>query len=142
MKLPAPPRAALLVRAGCRNLGLWANGSKMKCLKRLHQFIQAQELLAQQGATASLEDETSRRPLAPAVPAVPTEEQKMEHYLTHQPYAAWCEFCVANRARQDVHQGVAPSSAGSVVSFDFGYASRWVKRRNSPIYLSMTSARR
>ena len=49
-------------RAACKNLGLSSNGSKMKCLKRLHQHIQAQELLAQQGATASLEDEISREP--------------------------------------------------------------------------------
>ena len=81
-------------------------------------------LLAQQGATASLEDEISREPLAPAVPQVPTDEQRMKHYLTHQPYAPWCVFCISNRAREDVHQSVTPSSAGSVVSFDFGYVSR------------------
>ena len=40
-----------IIRAACKNLGLSSNGSKMKCLKRLHQHIQAQELLAQQGAT-------------------------------------------------------------------------------------------
>ena len=113
-----------IIRAACKNLGLSSNGSKMKCLKRLHQHIQAQELLAQQGATASLEAEVVREALEPAVPQVPTEDQKMKHYLTHQPYAAWCEFCVANRAREDVHQSVAPSSAGSVVSFDYGYVSR------------------
>ena len=39
-----------IIRAACKNLGLSSNGSKMKCLKRLHQHIQAQELLAQQGA--------------------------------------------------------------------------------------------
>ena len=113
-----------IIRAACKNLGLSSNGSKMKCLKRLHQNIQAQELLAQQGATASLEDEISREPLAPAVPQVPTDEQRMKRYLTHQPYAPWCEFCISNRAREDVHQSVTPSSAGSVVSFDFGYVSR------------------
>ena len=90
----------------------------------MHQHIQAQELLAQQGATASLEDEISMEPLAPAVPQVPTDEQRMKHYLTHQPYAPWCEFCISNRAREDVHQSVTPSSAGSVVSFEFGYVSR------------------
>ena len=110
-----------IIRAACKNLGLSSNGSKMKCLKRLHQHIQAQELLAQQSATASLEE---REPLAPAVPQVPTDEQRMKHYLTHQPYAPWCEFCISNRAREDVHQSVTPSSAGSVVSFGFGYVSR------------------
>ena len=46
--------------------------------------------------------------------------------LPHSPtiYAPWCEFCISNRAREDVHQSVTPSSAGSVVSFDFGYVSR------------------
>ena len=48
----------------------------------------------------------------------------MKQYLTHQPYAPWCEFCISNRAREDVHQSVTPSSAGSVVSFGFGYVSR------------------
>ena len=94
-----------IIRAACKNR-LSSNGSKMKCLRRLHQRIQAQELLAQQGATAALEDEISREPLAPAVPQVPTDEQRMKHYLTHQPYAPWCEFCISNRAREDVHQSV------------------------------------
>ena len=79
-----------IIHAACKNLGLSSNGSKMKCLKRLHQHIQAQELLAQQGAAAALEAEISRQPLAPAVPQVPTDEQRMKHYLTHQPYAPWC----------------------------------------------------
>ena len=48
----------------------------------------------------------------------------MKHYLTHQPCARWCEFCVANRAREDVHQRTSPASGRSVISFDFGYVSR------------------
>ena len=103
-----------IIRAACKNLGRSSNGSKMKCLKRLHQRIRAQELLAQQKATASLENEIST--------SVPTDDQGMKHYLTRPPYASWCEFCIAN----DLHQSVAPSSAGSVVSFDYGYVSRLV----------------
>ena len=113
-----------IIRAACKNLGLSHNGSKMKCLRRLHQHIQAQELLAQHGATTALQNEVVREPSAPAIPQEPTDEERMKHYLTHQPYAQWCEFCIANRAREDVHQRVDPSGGRSVISYDFGYVSR------------------
>ena len=55
----------------------------------------------------------------------PTDEAVIqEHELTHCPYQAWCEACVANKALADVHPSQAankPERAVSVVSFDLFY---------------------
>ena len=44
--------------------------------------------------------------------------------LTHQPYKPWCEYCVANRARQDPRPAAHAKAGSSIVSFDYGYITR------------------
>ena len=45
--------------------------------------------------------------------------------MTHYPYAAWCELCVAHHARQDGHEPQPHVESGhSGISFDFGFAAR------------------
>lgn len=104
--------------------GLATSGSKGKCLKRLHHFIASQELLAQNAAATSLESETTRTPSAPSVPQEPIAAERAEHNLTHEPYKAWCEFCVGHRAHQDIHPKQPITTGASVVSYDFGFVSR------------------
>ena len=113
-----------VIRAACTNLGLTKNGSKLKCLKRLHNFISSQELMAQTAATTAVRGELERRPVFASIPEEPTPEEIASHELTHQPFQAWCEFCVANRARQDPHLPSKRVSSASIVSFDFGYVTR------------------
>ena len=111
-----------IICAACKNLGRSSNGSKMKCLKRLHQRIRAQELLAQKKATASLENEIST--------SMPTDDQGMKHYLTRPPYASWCEFCIAN----DLHQS---PECSTFVCWECGFFRLWLCEQ---VGLSFTSS--
>ena len=115
-----------ILHDACASLGLHATGSKKKCLKRLWDYLQAQELIAAHGAQQQLRGETTRTANPQFVPEQPTQKQIDEHNLTHHPFAAWCELCIANRSQQDPHpvQHDEGSSAHSTVSFDFGFASR------------------
>ncbi len=112
-----------VIRAACANLGLTKNGSKLKCLKRLHNVISSQEMMAQTAATTAVGGELARRPVFASIPEESTADEIAAHELTHQPYKAWCEFCVAHRARQDPHLPSQRVSAASIVS-DYGYVSR------------------
>ena len=83
-------------------------------------------MIAAHGAKTQLQAELQRPVHAQPVPTDPTDKERADHMLTHQPYAAWCELCVANKAVQDQHpQRVEASGDHSCVSFDFGYASRF-----------------
>ena len=114
------------LRTACESLGLATGGSKKTCLKRLWDHLQAQEMIAAHGAKTQLQAELQRPVHAQPVPTDPTDKERADHMLTHQPYAAWCELCVSNRAVQDPHpQRVEASGDHSCVSFDFGYASRF-----------------
>eukprot|EP00434_Breviolum_minutum_P037111 symbB.v1.2.032893.t1/scaffold4013.1/size46388/4 len=114
-----------VIRIACEHLGLSKKGSKKQCLSRLFTFITNQKLVASHSAEATIRTESAREPVVQKAPVVPTEAQIAKHNLTHEPYEDWCEECVANRARQDKHPRADHShSSHSVVSFDFGFASR------------------
>ena len=49
---------------------------------------------------------------APSIPVIPTEEEIAEHNLTHLPFRAWCEACLASRAQDTAHL-----SGGNASSF-------------------------
>ena len=113
------------IRDACTSLGLGRSGGKMKCLERLKKHLESQQLAAQHSAEIQLRKDDQRVAQAPPVPTEPSDEERNRHNLIHQPYASWCEICVANRGRQDGHRAhPEPSSGASVVSFDFGYLSR------------------
>lgn len=67
-----------------------------------------------------MEDEISRQPLAPA-----TDDQRMKHHLTHQPYASWCEFCIGNRSREECS------------TFVYGYVSRLDDEKESEAHSAL-----
>ena len=114
-----------VIRVACEHLGISKKGSKKQCLQRLFTFITNQKLLASHAAEAAVRKENVREPIVQKAPIVPTESQIAKHKLTHEPYEDWCEECVAHRARQDKHPRADHShSSHSVVSFDFGFASR------------------
>ena len=89
------------LRGACDALGLSKGGGKVKLLQRLWEHLQAQELIAAHSAERNLQGEQMRPAIGQPVPAEPTETQRAQHNLVHYPYAAWCELCVANHARQD-----------------------------------------
>ena len=58
-------------------------------------------------------------------PKLPSRHEQEMHQLTHIPYQAWCQTCIATRAKEDARTE-ADNSDGkdrgrSIISFDFGY---------------------
>ena len=69
-------------------------------------------------------------------PEVSTQSVINEHALTHYPYKSWCETCVMHNARQDAHVVQKhDKKQHSVVSFDFGCASRVEGDKLTVLYL-------
>eukprot|EP00435_Cladocopium_sp_Y103_P066686 s270_g29.t1 len=113
------------LRGACDSLGLSKGGGKAKCLERLWKHLESQELIAAHSAQCDLQGDTTRPAVGQPVPAEPSDAEKAEHYLTHYPFASWCELCIANRSQQDGHsEQHHTATAHSCVSFGCGYASR------------------
>ena len=106
------------LRGACRSLGLSKGGGKVKLLQRLLQrlweHLQAQELIAAHSAERNWQGEQMRPAIGQPVPAEPTEAQRAQQNLVHYPYAAWCELCAANHARQDGHEPQPHVESGPV----------------------------
>ena len=114
------------IRDACSSLGLGRSGGKMKCLESLKKHLEGQQLAAQHSAEIQLRKDDERVAQSPPIPVEPSDEERNRHNLIHQPFAQWCEICVSNRGRQDGHRPhPEPSSGASVVSFDFGFLSRF-----------------
>ena len=62
-----------------------------------------------------------REPRTQPVAQRPGDAEVERHCLTHVPYAPWCEYCIAHRARPDRHERSDLSKESSIptVSFDF-----------------------
>ena len=114
-----------MIRTACETWGLSTRGSKRECMSRLQKFIQHQELLATRAAASTMRAESKRQVHEQKRPVQPSAQEVASHNLVHEPFQEWCEICVQFRARQDkrpVSDGTSTSS--SLVSFDFGFASR------------------
>eukprot|EP00438_Fugacium_kawagutii_P026160 Skav230005 [mRNA] locus=scaffold5058:3896:10669:+ [translate_table: standard] len=127
------------LRAGCENLGISTRGSKAQCLKRMIEHVRKQTFLAAHEAVVKVGSTLQRQPVGQRKPDEPTDEEKRNHELVHEPFREWCELCVAHRAKQDPHRprgqdDVKPGH--SVLSFDFGYASRDPEEKDKQCFLS------
>ena len=124
------------IRIGCESLGLSKRGGKQRCLKRMLEHVQAQELIAATSTTGKIQRENARVPVEQSRPVVPTQAMIDEHALTHYPYQSWCETCVMHKARQDAHVVQEHGQKQhSVISFDFGYASRKEGDKLTALYM-------
>ena len=45
-----------------------------------------------------------RKPLALGQPRLSSLKEQETHFVTHLPYAPWCQACVATRAKEDKHE--------------------------------------
>ncbi|CAE7197817.1 unnamed protein product, partial [Symbiodinium sp. CCMP2592] len=63
-------------------------------------------------------------PNVPAAPKEPTPEQRRAHEAVHAPYEAWCQHCVAFKARDDMHKAANTDRKFPVISFDYGFTGR------------------
>ena len=53
-------------------------------------------------------------------PQLPTEEERLLHELTHQPYRSWCEVCQRSKGRPAYHKR-QPRDKESVIQMDYGF---------------------
>ena len=63
------------------------------------------EARASSNAGEEIEEEAAEIPAVrpQAVPAGPSEKERLEHLPLHEPYRSWCATCVAGRAVSDRH---------------------------------------
>ena len=81
--------------------GLSASGGKDRCFRKLLNHQKALELEAMTAAARAAADDDVRIPHSSPIHQPPDEATVQKHELTHTPYCAWCESCVAHRARAD-----------------------------------------
>ncbi|OLP76617.1 Retrovirus-related Pol polyprotein from transposon TNT 1-94 [Symbiodinium microadriaticum] len=114
-----------VLRQAAQSLGLGRSGGKSTVLKRIKDHLTRQSLIAAHLARQHLADSEERVPVEQRPVAVPSDEERRRHCLTHTPYREWCEHCVSFRARSDRHELRADDRrASSVFCFDFAYTSR------------------
>ena len=53
-------------------------------------------------------------------PQLPTEEERLLHELTHQPYRSWCEVCQRSKGRPAYHKRHSKDKE-SVIQMDYGF---------------------
>ena len=121
-----------VMRNACKALGLPEHGNRAQIFKRLGKHCVQHELLQKRHVSHTLQSEFEREPRGQSVAEEPSREEIQQHSLTHEPYRAWCKYCVSHRARQDQHASVADheGSSSSVISIDFGFLSRKEGDRN------------
>ena len=64
-------------------------------------------------------------------PPQPTEQERMEHKLTHLPYRSWCPVCVRSKGRADNHP--KQHSQSPVIQADINYYKAMGETKVTPI---------
>ena len=64
-------------------------------------------------------------------PPQPTEQERMEHELTHLPYRSWCPVCVRSKGRADNHP--KQHSKSPVIQVDITYYKAMGETKVTPI---------
>ena len=64
-------------------------------------------------------------------PPQPTEQERMEHELTHLPYRSWCPVCVRSKGRADNHP--KQHSKAPVIQVDITYCKALGETKVTPI---------
>ena len=109
----------------CRKLGLPTSGSKVKVLRRLQQYKHHEEEKIAYEIAQRLYSEQRREAIPVKTPKLPTKHEQELHQLTHLPFQAWCQQCVATRAKEDVRTDADTADrkdrGRNVISFDYGY---------------------
>ena len=77
----------------------------------------------QLSAANKLFQENQRRPISLGQPKLPSVEEQELHFVTHQPYAPWCQACIASRAKEDPYKSSENKEdiGKSVTQIDFCY---------------------
>ena len=112
------------LQSACQKLGLPTSGSKMRVLRRLQQYKYKQEERVAFEVAQRLYSEARREAVPVPTPKLPPRHEQEMHQLTHIPYKAWCQTCIATRAKEDARteadRNQVKDRGRSVISFDFG----------------------
>ena len=111
------------LQMACKERGLAHTGSKRRLLDRMLAFKVNLENQMQLSVASKLFQENQRRPISLGQPKLPSVEEQELHFVTHQPYAPWCQACIASRAKEDPYKSTENKEdiGKSVIQIDFCY---------------------
>ena len=77
------------------------------------------------------EQQEARKAKGIPAPRQPTEQERMEHELTHLPYRSWCPLCVQGKGRADNHP--KQHSKTPVIQVDITYYKSIRETKTTPV---------
>ena len=92
------------LQLACKARGLPYSGSKRRLLDRLMAFRINIENKMKLNIANKLFREQERKPVTLGQPRLPSLKEQEIHFVTHNPYAPWCQACVASRAKEDKYE--------------------------------------
>ena len=98
-------------------------GSKKRLLERLMNFKINIETQMQLSIANKIYKEQQRIPVTIGQPKLPSLAEQERHFITHMPYAGWCQACVASRAKEDKHvnREEQEDQGRNLIQMDFCY---------------------
>ena len=125
------------LQLACKEGGLPYSGSKRRLLDRLMAFRINIENKMKLSVAKRLFKEQERKPMTLGQPRLPSLKEQEIHFVTHIPYAPWCQACVASRAREDKYekQDAKPDLGKNVMQLDFffTYTGEETRTEETPI---------
>ena len=109
------------LQVACKERGLPYSGSKKRLLDRLMAFRINIENKMKLNIANKMFREQERKPTTIGQPRLPSLKEQEIHFVTHIPYAPWCQACVATWAKEDRHerQDTKPDLGKNVIQLDF-----------------------
>ena len=95
---------------------------KMVVAEKAHEVVHL-ETQMHLAAASKLFEEQQRRPVTLGQPKLPSLAEQELHFVTHWPYAPWCQACVACRAKEDHYKNVSEKEdiGKNITQLDFFY---------------------
>ena len=111
------------LQMACKERNLPYTGSKKRLLERLMNFKINIETQMQLSIANKIYKEQQRIPMTIGQPKLPSLAEQERHFITHMPYAGWCQACVASRAKEDkrVNREEQEDQGKNLIQMDFCY---------------------
>ena len=111
------------LQLACKERQLAYTGSKKKLLERLVAFKVNLENQMHLAVAHKLYNEQRRRPVTLGQPKLPSLAEQELHNVTHWPFAAWCQACVASRSKEDKYEKSENKEdiGKNIIQIDFCY---------------------
>ena len=111
------------LQLACKERGLPYAGSKKRLLTRLIAFKVDIEHKLQMSIANKLIKEQQRTHLTLGQPKLPSLPEQELDFMTHWPFALWCQACMAASAKEDkrIPQESKPDLGTAIIQLDFMY---------------------